>query len=62
MTPYLRARCGSLIRDTGADDLVRHEEKCPACVGHWNVFDRPQEDERLDSPIYGQADELNRRR
>ena len=57
---YLPARCGSLIRETGADDLARHEAKCPACKGGWSIWDLPESEERkLDDPGRGQAEELN---
>ena len=53
---YHRARCGPLIRDTGADDLRRHEESCAACIGGWSIHDRPESEERyLDDPRHGQA-------
>ena len=53
---YFRARCGSLVRDTGADDLARHEECCPACIGGWSVYDRPESEERkLDDPRHDQC-------
>ena len=56
MTRYHRARCGSLIRDTGADDLARHEAKCPACAGGWSVWDLPQAaEERLNDPRHDQC-------
>ena len=48
---YHRARCGSLIRDTGSDDLREHEESCSACIGGWSIWDRPESEERkLDDP------------
>ena len=50
---YLRSRCGSLIRDTGADDLVKHEARCPACLEGWSVYDSPESEERvLDDPVH----------
>ena len=60
---YHRARCGSLIRDTGADDLSRHEARCPACIEGWSIFDRTEGEEReLDDPRSGQATVINRER
>ena len=60
---YHRARCGSLIRDTGADDLARHEARCPACLAGYSIWDRPEaEDKWLDDPQRGQAEELNAKR
>ena len=60
---YFRASCGSLIRDTGADDLARHEAECPACIGGWSIWDLSEaEERRLDDPHRGQTEELNRRR
>lgn len=56
MTPYHRARCGSLIRETGADDLVRHEARCPACLEGWSIYDRTESEERkLDAPQHDQC-------
>ena len=42
---YFRARCDSLIRDTGADDLKRHEEHCQACREGYSIFDHGDDDE-----------------
>ena len=42
---YFRAPCDSLIRDTGADDLKRHEEQCEACKGGWSIWDQPESEE-----------------
>ena len=55
---YLKARCGSLIRDTGADDLARHEQSCPACLGGWTKTDyewSKAEDQWLDDPRHDQC-------
>ena len=41
---YHRARCDSLIRDTGADDLKRHEQHCAACIGGWSIWDLPDDE------------------
>ena len=63
MTRYHRAPCGSLIRDTGADDLARHEASCPVCVRGYSVWDRPEsEDDRLNDVRHGQAEGLNQER
>ena len=63
MINYQKAPCGSLIRDTGADDLARHEESCPACIGSWSIWDLPEAEERkLDEPRRVQAVELNKER
>ena len=54
MIRYFRAPCGSLIRDTGADDLARHEEKCPACLEGQSAWDKA-EDQWLDDPRHDQC-------
>ena len=53
---YHRARCGSLIRDTRAGDLVRHEARCLACIEGSSIWDKPESEEReQDSPLHDQC-------
>ena len=62
-TRYFRARCESLIRDTGCDDLAVHEAECEACQGGWSVWERPEaEERRTDDPRRGQAAAINKER